>query len=108
MPTESTPEELEADLGGKIKALRLLRNIDRATLAERAGISESALKNLELGKGSSLKTLMSVVRALGRQDWLKTLAPIATVSPMTMTKRVTPRLRASRRRTTPKPKDNHE
>ena len=32
-----TPEEMEAALGDKLKALRLSRNLDQQTLAERAG-----------------------------------------------------------------------
>lgn len=46
-----TPEEMEVDLGARLKALRLSRNIDQATLAERAGISVRALRKLETGDG---------------------------------------------------------
>ena len=91
-----TPEELEEAAGEALKQLRLLRNLPRRVLAERAGISESALKNLELGQGTTLKTFMAVVRALGRSEWLNTLAPVITVSPMTVTQRVTTRQRASK------------
>ena len=42
--TANTIEEFEADVGEKIKSLRLKQNIDRATLALRAGCSVSALK----------------------------------------------------------------
>jgi hypothetical protein len=45
-------------------------------------VSVTALSSLERGKGSSLKTLVAVVRALGRDDWLQSLAPPVTVSPM--------------------------
>ena len=94
-----TPDEMEAALGERLKALRLARNLDQITLAQRAGIGVSALKNLENGRGSTLHSLVSVVRALGRQDWLANVAPIPTINPLTMKRDATPRQRARR----PKP-----
>lgn len=90
-----TPAEMEAALGEKLKALRLSRNLDQQTLAERAGLSVRALRSLESGQGSTLKTLVSVLRALGRQDWLNTVAPVATINPLTLTREAQPRQRAS-------------
>jgi transcriptional regulator with XRE-family HTH domain len=84
--TANTIEEFETDVGEQIKSLRLKQNIDRATLALRAGCSVSALKNLEYGAGSTLRTLVAVVRALGREDWLRNVAPMATISPLNMPK----------------------
>lgn len=86
----------EADLGTKLKALRLVKNIEQRTLAERAGVSVSALKSLENGAGSSLHTLVRVLKALGRESWLDTIAPVATINPMQLTVRDTPRQRARR------------
>lgn len=83
---DQTIEEFEADVGEQVKSLRLQQNIDRARLALRAGCSVSALKNLESGKGCTLHTLIAVVRALGREDWLRTVAPMATISPLNMPK----------------------
>jgi transcriptional regulator with XRE-family HTH domain len=84
--SENTIEEFEMDVGEQIKTLRLKQNIDRATLALRAGCSVSALKNLEYGTGSTLRTLIAIVRALGREDWLRGVAPMATISPLNMPK----------------------
>jgi transcriptional regulator with XRE-family HTH domain len=84
--TSNTIEEFEAELGAQIKTLRLKQNIDRATLSARAGCSVSALKNLESGHGSTLRTLIAIVRALGREDWLRNVAPMATISPLSMPK----------------------
>lgn len=93
-----TPEEMEVALGEKLKSLRLSRNLDQKTVAERAGVSVRALRNLEAGKGSTIKTLVSVLRALGRQTWLETVAPVATINPLTLTREAQPRQRASRPR----------
>jgi transcriptional regulator with XRE-family HTH domain len=97
-PTYRTTADLEAELGTSLRALRLDRNVEQATLAEQAGVSRTALKNLEGGLGTTVKTLVSVLRALGREDWLKTIAPVATINPLTLTKTATPRQRATRRR----------
>ena len=90
----NTIEEFEADIGLQIKSLRLKLNIERATLALRAGCSVSALKNLESGNGSTLRALIAIVRALGREDWLRNVAPKATISPLNMPKAGSIRQRA--------------
>jgi transcriptional regulator with XRE-family HTH domain len=90
-----TSEELEASLGDRLRSLRLDRNIDQKTLAERAGISVRALRNLESGQGSTLHSLVSVLRALGREDWLATIAPVATINPLMLGRGAEPRQRAT-------------
>jgi transcriptional regulator with XRE-family HTH domain len=101
--TSNTIEEFEADVGGQIKSLRLKQNIDRANLALRAGCSVSALKNLESGNGSTLRTLIAIVRALGREDWLRNVAPMATISPLNMPKAGHTRQRARSSANKPQP-----
>jgi DNA-binding XRE family transcriptional regulator len=41
--------ELQALLGEQVQALRLSKDLDQITTAEKAGISEKALRNLEAG-----------------------------------------------------------
>ena len=89
-----TIADLETQIGAAIRACRLDRNIDQATLAARAGVSLTAFKRLEAGRGSTLRTLVSVLRALGRESWLDTLAPVATINPLTMPQTARPRQRA--------------
>jgi len=96
-----TAEEMEFELGEHLKTLRIHRNIDQKTLAARAGISVRTLGNLESGNGSSLKTLILVVRALGRASWFDTIAPIATINPLMLTRAAAPRQRASSPRQKP-------
>ena len=96
-----TPNELEASLGENLKKLRLNKNIDQKTLAAQAGLSLRALKNLESGQGSSLKSLVSVVRALGREDWLRSVAPVATINPLSLLRTASPRQRARPKLRTP-------
>lgn len=97
VPRASTPEEIEASIGEKLRALRLSRDLDQVGLAARAGVSVSALRGLEAGNGSTLRTLVRVARALGREDWFASIAPVATINPLTMLRHAQPRQRAGRR-----------
>ena len=68
-------EQWEARLGAQVRALRIASLIDQAELAERANISTKTLGALERGEGTSVKTLIKVVRVLDRSDWLDDLDP---------------------------------
>ena len=61
-----TIEEMESELGSQLKKLRLFKSLDQKTLADRAGISVRALRNLESGEGSTVRTMLSVLRSLDR------------------------------------------
>jgi transcriptional regulator with XRE-family HTH domain len=97
----------ETHLGEQVRAARIAAGLDQATVAELADLSVGAVKNLEGGKGSSLKTLIRVLRVLDRTDWLDALAPPITISPLQMlaAKRAGPgaRRRVSSRRAGPRP-----
>jgi transcriptional regulator with XRE-family HTH domain len=93
-----TAEEIEVELGAQLKKLRIQKNLEQSTVAAQAGVSLRSVRNLEQGKGSSLHTLVLVVRALGRQGWFKSIAPVATVNPLMLTQQAEPRQRASRAR----------
>jgi transcriptional regulator with XRE-family HTH domain len=77
-----TPEELQTLLGGRIRGIRLNRNLDQRTTAEKAGISEKALRNLETGRGSTVETLMRVLKALEYLQGIDMLAPEINVNPL--------------------------
>ena len=98
MDTVRTSAELEELLGSRLRELRLLKNLDQKSLAERAGVSLNAVKHLESGKGARVNSLVKVLRALERADWLDTLAPIVSISPMQMLKRGSREPRRARRR----------
>jgi len=78
-------KDLETDLGHEVRRLRLRQNLTQRQLADDANVSLSALKNLEAGRGSGVRTLILVARALGRTDWLESFAPREpSISPMEM------------------------
>ena len=58
-----SPDELQVVLGKQLQELRIAKNLDQVTTAEKAGISEKALRNLEAGRGSSIETLVRVLKA---------------------------------------------
>lgn len=78
----NTPEELQAALGERLKRLRLNRNLDQRSTAEKAGISERALRNLESGQGSTVETLLRTLKALDYLQGINMLAPETSVNPL--------------------------
>src|SRR5262252_7681332 len=94
-----TLEELQSELGRRLQQLRLSRNLDQRTAAAKAGITRSALQNLEAGRGSSVKTLIRTLKALNYLEGIEILAPEPTVNPLAMlkTKRLPERARRPRK-----------
>lgn len=89
-------EDILVDIGSMLKRERLYRNMSQKVVSERSGISESALKNLEGGKGASLTTFVQVCRTLGKDEWIMRLGPADAVSIKDYAKRGNKmRLRAS-------------
>lgn len=82
IPAARSTEEWEAAVGAQVRDLRQRAELRQWDLAHLANISVSALQRLEAGQGSSLSTLIAVLRALDREAWLHELAPPAPVSPM--------------------------
>lgn len=105
MENTKTVDEWAFELGEQMRALRLRADLDQISLAERAGVGLSAVKNIESGKGATLKTLIKILRALNRADWFASLAPPVSISPMQMLKSKPVRQRASRKRPQGNPDD---
>ena len=84
MTNHYTTDELQAEIGEQLRAARLRSNLSQDEIAGLAGISIGAVKNLESGRGATVKTLVRVVRVLGRVDWILSLQPPVTISPMDM------------------------
>lgn len=67
------PADYAAEVGVRLQALRLQRNITQAELARRAGISRPTLSALENGGKGSLVTLAHVMFVLAREQELDQL-----------------------------------
>jgi transcriptional regulator with XRE-family HTH domain len=73
----------EAELGRRLRALRLDRQLTQQELADRANVSLGAVKHLEQGSGATTTTLAKVLHALGQEGWIDALAPpTAAFSPL--------------------------
>ena len=88
-----TPRELQTELGKRLRELRLQRNLDQRTTAEKAGIAEKSLRNLETGRGSSVETLVRTLKALDFLEGIELLAPKPTVNPLALLRTAKPRVR---------------
>lgn len=77
-----TTDELLTAIGQDLRQLRKQAGLSQALLAQKAGISERALRNLESGQGSSLATFIGVLKALRQDSVLDALSRPAELSPM--------------------------
>jgi transcriptional regulator with XRE-family HTH domain len=93
-----SPTDLQVELGRRLRQLRLYRNIDQRTLAEKAGISLTALQKLEAGRGSSVRTLVRALKALNYLEGIEMLAPEPTVNPLALLRSRKPQQRVRRSR----------
>jgi transcriptional regulator with XRE-family HTH domain len=93
-----TPEELQTALGARLRKLRLSRNIDQRATADKAGISEKALRNLESGHGSTVETLLRTLKALDSLEGIEMLAPEPSVDPLAVLRSSKPPQRVRRPR----------
>lgn len=98
MITEKNTDEWLLDLGSQVRTLRLRRNLDQQTLAARAGVALNVVKRLESGQDTKMSSIIKVLRSLGQEDWLASLAPPVSVSPLQMLRQKTTRKRVYRPR----------
>ena len=99
---------IEAELGKRIKALRLRRNITQQMLADATALSLNTIKALEAGRGK-LASLIPVLRELRALEHLDSFIPAPTVSPIQLAKlQGKKRQRASGERHKAPPKDDAE
>lgn len=69
----SVPTEILGTLGARLRAQRLAQALSQRELAQRAGMSLGALRNLEHDGQCSLETLIRVVQALGLVEEMEDL-----------------------------------
>jgi DNA-binding XRE family transcriptional regulator len=81
-----TDSAIEVEIGARLRALRLRRNVTQKALAEATGLSVTAIKGIEAG-GGTLSTLIAVLRELKALDQLQHFIPEITVSPLQLARR---------------------
>lgn len=81
--TQLTDEAVLRELGQRIAALRLARNLTQAALAEEAGVSRRTIIRLESGAvAAQLSAFLRVCRVLGLLQQLDALVPEPAPSPL--------------------------
>lgn len=94
-----TTSDLARLVGTQARDYRIRKGMEQAEVAEVAGVSERTVRGLEQGTGSSLDTLLRVMKALGTLESLDKLFPqAATIDPLAMLKRSRPRQRVFKKR----------
>jgi len=81
----ATDKRIEEELGHRIKALRLRKNITQQALANTTMLSLNTIKSLESGKGK-LSSLIAVLRQLNALDHLNNFIPEVSISPLQLLK----------------------
>lgn len=81
---QQTDQAVLEEIGARLRNARLERNLSQEALAEAAGIGRVTLQRIEEGvSGSSLPTLIRILRALDLSEGLDQLVPEATPGPVT-------------------------
>lgn len=80
--TRQTDEAVLAEIGERLSAARLARNLTQAALASDAGISKRTLERMEAGESAQLTSFLRVLRALDLLEGLEALLPPARPEPM--------------------------
>ena len=78
----NTDEAVLAELGRRLAATRLERNVSQAQLGEEAGVSRATIERLEAGQPVRSTGLIRVLRALGMLEGLDRLVPEPLPSPV--------------------------
>lgn len=75
-------EQVLAEIGARLSAARLGRNLTQASLARDAGVSKRTLERLEAGHSVQLTSFVRVLRALDLLAGLAALLPSARPGPI--------------------------
>ena len=103
-----TDKGIVAEIGSRIKSLRLRRNVTQQQVSEATALSLNAIKSLEAGKGK-LSTLVAVLRELGALDPLDSFIPEVSISPLLLARHQgKKRQRASGLRIKSNPMENNQ
>jgi transcriptional regulator with XRE-family HTH domain len=78
-----TDQAILREMGARLAAARLARNLTQAMLAEQAGVSKRTVERLESGEvAARLSGLVRVCRVLDLLDRLENLVPTPSASPV--------------------------
>ena len=74
--------EWEREIGEAVRQLRISSGLGQIELADRANLSRSSIQALEQGRGTRLRTMLAVLRALDRSDAFESIMPEVGPTPL--------------------------
>jgi transcriptional regulator with XRE-family HTH domain len=80
-----TDTGIASEIGSRLRALRLRKNITQQQLSTLTALSLNVIKSLESGQGK-LTSFIAVLRELDALDHLDSLIPEITISPLQLAK----------------------
>lgn len=99
-----TDDRIIKVIGEYTRHIRLEKNLTQQQLGDRAGVHRTTIRDLELGRRSTLLTLIQVLRALDQLQTLKNFKVSKELSPLELAKiEMNERKRASGSKTGQKP-----
>lgn len=83
MKQHKTANEIQLELGRKLKDLRLTQNVTQQDITRRTGVAQTSIQRLEATGKGSVHTLVQVLRVLGHDcsEFIPAAAVMA-VTPM--------------------------
>ncbi len=100
-----TDDMIIKTIGEYIRSIRLDRNLTQEQLGDRASVHRTTIRDLELGKRSTLLTLIQVLRSLDQLQTLKNFKVSKELNPLELAKlEINERKRASGSKSNQKPK----
>ena len=81
-PEDMSDTALLAEVGERVRRERLNQNLTQEELARTAGIGRIVLTRIEGGKGATLRSLLKILRALGKISQIDAFLPEPGVSPV--------------------------
>ncbi len=100
-----TDDMIIKTIGEYIRSIRLDRNLTQEQLGDRASVHRTTIRDLELGKRSTLLTLIQVLRSLDQLQTLKNFKVSKELNPLELAKlEINERKRASGAESNQKPK----
>jgi transcriptional regulator with XRE-family HTH domain len=75
-------KDLVKYIGRNLQKLRLKKNLSQQQIADFARMERATISKLENGRAATLMTLVQVLRALKKLDWLEALESETELSPL--------------------------
>lgn len=79
---EHTDQTIATEIGRRITQIRLSQNLTHAVLADRCGVSISAINRIEHGKITQFSTFLRICRGLNLLTGFDALLPVPEISPI--------------------------